>query len=147
MFKKLKKGMTLVELIVVMIIIAAISLFIITEFFSTVDSAKETAFKETLINIERNIQINQSNLENLKSKINAISDGDEDILDELQQLGLVGYVNLESIFSEPSKAIFEIRTITENNSKYLIYFYLDSTNTQDKALIDKVIVKQNRKII
>lgn len=141
MFNKLKKGFTLVELIIVMIVVGVISSYVYIDYSKPTENSKIESMASIFKNYHLTITMysNQSDYIKLEEKMKPISDGDEDILDELVKIGVIETDFPKDYFEEPDKATIEIRSIKVDGYKRLIYLYTDSTNERDKYLLDKAV--------
>lgn len=147
MFKKaIRKGFSLVELIIVMLVVGILSAYVFSKITDT-DDAKITALAQTMQAYSKTISMYNATPKayfDLKTKINAISDGDEDMLDEMEQIGIIGSFP-RSKFKEPNNTKIEIREVIFDGYRKYIYLYIDSTNNFDKYIINEAIKKNSPK--
>lgn len=145
MFKQMKKGFSLVEILVAMIILGILGVLTIPNYSSTTSSSKIEVIASIFKNYHLAITLNSSHKDYsiLMEKVNAISDNDEDMLDELQELHIINQKFPKEMFEEPEKLIVEIRTIKIDGYKRIIYLFADSTNERDKYILDEAIKKLN----
>lgn len=148
MFKtKLKKGFTLVELIIVMIIIGILGVIVASKFGDATDDAKIKAISQTIDSYNRSINIyniREKDYFDMKSKISSFDDGDKDILDEMVEYGLIGKFQKEKLNS-PNDLVIEIREAKIDGYKRFIYLYINTTDSIDKEYINKALELLNPK--
>lgn len=144
MFKlksKIRKGFTLVELIVVMVIISVLGVIVFSKIGNSTDEAKVTAIAQTIESYNRSINIyntREKDYLDMKSKISSFDDGDQDILDEMVEYGLIGKFPKEK-FNSPNDLVIEIREAKIDGYKRFIYLYVDTTDSIDKEYINKAL--------